>query len=249
MTDEASAATGGGARTDWAAQARSLVRAAMTATLATLDRDDGTPYASLVAVATLHDGRPLLLLSRLALHTRNIAADARVSLLLDRRDGVEDALAGPRVTLMGELGSTSDPLARARYLARHPGAAMYADFGDFGFYELSVSRGHFVGGFGRITPLSPAELTEPAGDAQQLVQAEASVLAHMNKDHADAVALMARVLGNAPEGTWRLAAVDPTGCDLVSANRGVRLSFPLRVTTADEIRRAFIALVAQARQG
>lgn len=250
MTSPASPASGAPERQDWAVQARGLVRSAMTATLATLDRDDGTPYASLVAVATLHDGRPLLLLSKLALHTRNATADGRVSLLVDCREASADALTGSRVTLMGELHTSADPLARARYLARHPGAAMYADFGDFSFYELAPARGHFVGGFGRITPLSATELIVPDAAAAVLVAAEADVLAHMNDEHADAIALMARVLGNAGDmGPWRLAGIDAEGFDLVAGNRGLRLAFPARVTTPDEVRRAFITLVGQARQG
>lgn len=238
-------------RPDWAAQARNLVRSAMTGTLATLDRNDGTPYASLVAVATLHDGRPLLLLSKLALHTRNAAADARVSLLVDCRESSESALTGARVTLMGTLRATSDAIVRARYLARHPDAAMYADFGDFQFYELAPSRGHFVGGFGRITPLTTAELLEPPQPAAaDLLAAEPDILAHMNDDHAEALAQMARVLGAAGKaGPWRLSGVDETGFDLVCVNRGLRLAFPARVSTPDEVRRAFIALVGQARQG
>lgn len=236
-------------RPDWAAQARSLVRSAMMATLATLDRDDGTPYASMVAVATLHDGRPLLLLSKLALHTRNAAAAPRVSLLVDRREATEAALTGPRVTLMGELRASADPLVRSRYLARHPDAAMYADFADFSFYELVPSRGHFVGGFGRITPLAATELLDHVPAAAGLIAAEPEVLTHMNDDHGDAIAQMARVLGGAGEaGLWRLAGIDGTGFDLVCANRGLRLAFPTSVSTPDEVRRAFIALVGAARQ-
>lgn len=249
MNDDKPVVDGREQRSNWAAEARALVRSAMTATLATLDREDGTPYASLVAVGTMPDGSPLLLLSRLALHTRNALDDPRASLLLDRRDGEMDALNGPRATLMGSLRPTTDPLARSRYLARHPGAAMYADFTDFAFYELSVSRAHFVGGFGRITPLAATELLDQTADARALAEVEAGVLAHMNHDHADAVALMARVLGNAIGGDWRLAGIDPTGCDLVGGNRGVRIAFPYRVTTADEIRQVFIALVGKARQG
>lgn len=230
-------------------QARDLVREAMTGTLATLDRGDGTPYASLVSVATLHDGRPVLLISRLALHTQNVAADPRVSLLVDRRESGDDALALARVTLMGRLRPSEHPSARARYLARHPAAAVYADFADFGFYELDPERGHFVGGFGRITPLSAVELVDGAPTSPELLEAEAGIIAHMNEDHADTLSLMARVLCGAGEGPWRIAGVDADGFDMVRQNRGLRLAFPGRVTSADDVRRAFIALVAQARKG
>jgi putative heme iron utilization protein len=249
MTSDATPAVDGSGRAGLAAEARNLVRAATTATLATVDCDDGTPYASLVAVATLHDGRPVLLLSRLALHTRNLLADPRASLLVDRRTAGDDALANPRVTLLGRLAATQEPAARARFLARHANAGGYADFADFGFYALAVARGHLVAGFGRITPLQANEMIEEVADAQELLVAEEDILLHMNDDHADAVALMARVLGGAEAGQWRLVGVDPAGFDLVSGNRGVRLAFPERVRTPDEVRRAFIALVAEARRG
>lgn len=233
-------------RSEWVAEARGLVRAAMTATLATLDRDDGTPYASLVAVATLHDGRPLLLLSRLAVHTRNLEAKPLASLLIDRRETAPEALTASRVTLLGELRATSDPAAKPRYLARHPAAVVYADFADFGFYELAIARGHFVGGFGRITPMAASDLVDPSAVAPDLLAAEPDVLAHMNDDHADAIALMARAQGGGA-GPWRLAGLDATGFDLVAGNQGLRLAFQSRVSTPDEVRRAFIALVGQAR--
>lgn len=234
-------------RSAWADEAGCLLRQALTATLATLDRDDGTPYGSLVALATLHDATPIVLLSRLALHTRNVTADARASLLVDRRDGGGDALAAPRVTVLGSLLPVTDPVVRGRYLARHPAAVAYADFGDFAFYTLSVARGHFVGGFGRIAPLTADELTASVDDAAALVAAEPSILAHMNEAHADAVDLLARVLGQGGDGPWRLTGVDPVGFDLRAGERTVRLGFPERVASADEVRRAFVVLIAAAR--
>src|SRR5438128_7714854 len=112
--------------------AKKLLREGRSGALATLMAGSGDPYCSLVNVATAADGSPLLLISRLAVHTKNILADPRVSLMLDeRKEG--DPLEGARVMLMGITGPTDDPTVRARYLARQPEAAMFACFADFGF--------------------------------------------------------------------------------------------------------------------
>ena len=115
----------------------------------------GDPYCSLVNVATAADGAPLLLISRLAIHTKNVLADPRVSLMLDeRKEG--DPLEGARVMLMGTATVTDDDDARARYLARQPEAEMFAGFKDFAVYRTDLKGAHLVAGFGRIVDLKPA---------------------------------------------------------------------------------------------
>src|ERR1043166_2308686 len=137
------------------AAAKTLMREGRSGALGTLMAGSGDPYCSLVNVATATDGSPLLLLSRLALHTRNILGDARVSLMLDeRREG--DPLQGARVMLMGTAAATADPQARRRYLDRQPEAEMFASFGDFAFYRMTLKGAHLVAGFGRIVDLAPA---------------------------------------------------------------------------------------------
>lgn len=131
-----------------AADPRTLMRAQRAAALGTVM--DGAPYVSLVLVAFDGDGAPLLLLSRLAQHTKNLLADPRVSLLFDGTAGLEDPLTGPRLTVLGSAAPCSDPEALERYLVRHPSASAYAGFSDFGLYKVSVARGHSVAGFGRI---------------------------------------------------------------------------------------------------
>src|SRR5262245_22754268 len=115
---------------------RRLVRSTLKGSLATLDRETGHPYASLVLVATEPDGAPILLISKLALHTRNLDKDLRASLLIDGTSGLGDPLTGGRVTLMGEARPTSSGTAMRRFLARHPSAESYAAFTDFGVYRL-----------------------------------------------------------------------------------------------------------------
>ncbi len=234
---------------DSAAQARRLVRTAWKATLATIDRESGHPYASLVAVATDPAGSPLLLLSDLAEHTRNLARDKRASLLFDGTAGGPDALTGPRVTLIGTLDVTTSEIARRRYLARHTAATDYIDFGDFNLWRLVPDRGHIVAGFGRIARIPADGLQTPVDDAEALVAAESEIVAHMNADHADACATLATELAGARNGHWAMTGCDPAGYDLVCSAQSVRLDFPHRVTTPDAFRKALIEMLSGARAG
>jgi heme oxygenase (biliverdin-IX-beta and delta-forming) len=238
---------------------RRLMRRQAHAALAT--SLDGHPYASLVAVACDHDASPLLLLSDLAQHSRNIAADRRVSLLFDGgppphppADSLEDLPADPlaeaRVSLVGEAVGDDDHRLRARFVARHPSAAQYAGFADFHLYRVTIGRGHLVAGFGRISWVEAAELRF-AGEARPLAEAEADIVAHMNADHADAVALYAsRLLRRSGDG-WRMTGIDPEGIDLCTGHEGARLEFGSHslapVLDPMAARQALVALAAEAR--
>src|SRR5215211_625825 len=169
------------------------MREARSGALATLMPASGDPYCSLVNVASAADGSPLLLISRLAVHTKNILADPRVSLMLDERKA-GDPLEGARVMLMGTAEPTEDPAARRRYLARQPEAEMFAGFKDFAFYRIALKGAHLVAGFGRIVDLTADELLTGISDATSLLDAEPEVCAHVNADHADAVRLYATKL-------------------------------------------------------
>lgn len=233
-----------------AATARRLVRTAWKATLGTLARDGGHPYASLVAVACEPDGTPLLLLSTLAEHTKNLLADPRASLLFDGTAAGPDALTGARVTLAGRIRTTKSSTARARYLARHAAAAQFVDFGDFAIYALEPEWAHLVAGFGRIVRLAPGELVRSVAGAEAIVAAEHDIVEHMAVDHADAVQLIAaRLAGGDPGLDWRLIGCDPDGIDLAAGAAALRLEFPQRITTLEEARSALIALTAAARNG
>jgi heme iron utilization protein len=232
--------------------ARGVMRAADRATLATVVRADqpdaGGPYASLVLAALDHDASPLLLISTLADHTRNLAADARVSLLFDGTAGLDEPLAGPRVSVQARAVRTDEPRHRARFLARHPGAAMYAGFKDFALYRLEVARAHLVAGFGRIHWIDARDLLFDTRDAAALAESEPGIIEHMNADHADAVQLYAsRLLGEAGEG-WRMTGIDPEGLDLRLAGRVARLPFLTPVHDAESARAELVRLVNQARQ-
>jgi putative heme iron utilization protein len=226
--------------------AKKLLREGRSGALATLMAGSDNPYCSLVNVATAADGSPLLLISGLALHTKNILADARVSLMLDeRKDG--DPLEGARVTLMGTASRTDDPAARRRYLARHPSAEMFAGFADFAFYQISLSGAHLVAGFGRIVDLPPAGLLTDLSGAEALVEAEPEIVAHMNDDHAETCRLYATKLLGAADGSWRCVGSDPEGLELQMQRTALRLTFPQRITSPGVLRQVLKQLAEQAR--
>ena len=226
--------------------AKKLLREGRSGALATLVAGSGDPYCSLVNVATCADGAPILLLSRLALHTRNILADPRVSLMLDERKA-GDPLEGARVMLMGKAAATEDPAARAAYLRRQPEAELFAGFGDFAFYRMAVERAHLVAGFGRIVDLAAQDILTDIKDAQALVEAEADAIAHMNADHAEACRLYATRLLGAPDGEWHCVGIDPEGIELQLGRMALRLDFAQRVTAPGPLRAALKQLAEQAR--
>ena len=231
-----------------AAEARSLMRTALKGALGTLDQKAGFPFASLVLVAAEPDGSPLLFLSKLALHTQNLAKDARASLLIDGTSGLGDPLTGGRVTITGHVRPTSDANSKARFLARHASANGYAAFPDFAMYRLEITSGHFIGGFGRIVSLSASDLLTDVSGAEELVTAEAGVVEHMNSDHSDAVALYATELAGCEPGDWRMSGIDPGGIDLLHCSSAARVDFPRLIRTAQEARVVLIELVKQARE-
>jgi putative heme iron utilization protein len=230
---------------DAARAAKRLVREARVGALATL-LHDGAPHASLVTVATLPDNSPILLLSQLARHTENMLRDPRISLLIDER-GKDDPLAGARISLTGWIARTDAAAAPRRFLARHPEAAGYAGFKDFAYWRVEIEGAHLVAGFGRIVDLKPEPLITKIDDAAQLLAAEEAAIAHMNTDHAEAIALYAaRLLGAAP-GDWRMIGIDPEGCDLMLNDRVRRLDFPERVTEPNRLREVLAGLARRAR--
>jgi heme iron utilization protein len=231
-----------------AADARGLVRRAFKGSLATIDRKNGYPYASLITLATDSSGAPTVLISTLAQHTANLAKDPRASILVDATGALADPLQGARVTLYGRAEKAADEAVRRRFLARHPEAAFYADFPDFAFWRLQVEGAHYIGGFGRIFDLAPDELLVPLEGAEMLVDAEPGIVAHMNEDHADALALYATVLAGGPPGAWRMTGIDPDGCDLVLDGQALRIAFAERITSPAEARAALVRLAAAARQ-
>ena len=228
------------------AAAKKLMREARSGALATLMAGSGDPYCSLVNVATAADGTPLLLISRLAVHTKNILADPRASLMLDERKP-GDPLEGARVMLMGTAIKTASADARRRYLMQQPEAEMFAGFGDFSFYELKLKGAHLVAGFGRIVDLKPADVLTDLAGADALVAAESEIVAHINQDHADTCRLYATKLLGAPDGAWRCVGCDPEGLELQLDRTALRLPFPQLVTQPGVLRAVLKQMAEQAR--
>jgi putative heme iron utilization protein len=226
--------------------AKHLLRTIRAGALATLDRADGTPFASLTTVATDSDGSPLLLMSQLSAHTQNLQQDPRASILLAQA-GKGDPLAHPRLTVIGRATVDREPRLRERFLARHPKARLYADFGDFSFWRLEIERAHLNGGFARARDLDGSEIRTDLSGADDLLAAEADAVAHMNADHREALALYATRLSGAPSSDWRATGLDPEGMDLAAGDLTARTPFRRRVTTADDLRRHLKELADAAR--
>ena len=231
--------------------AKTLLRVIRAGALATIDRNTGHPFASLVNLASDSDGSPLILISRLSTHTANLETDRRASVLMASA-GKGDPLAHPRLTMIGAFRpiARDDPnetRVRRRFLARHPKAELYAGFADFSFWRLAVVSAHLNAGFARAADLKAADVMTDLAGAENLIETEESAVAHMNEDHADAVRLYATKLLGAEDGAWRLTGLDPEGLDLALGESTLRLPFPARVTTAGDLRAMVVGLAKEAR--
>jgi putative heme iron utilization protein len=230
------------------AAAKKLLRETRSGALATLMCGSGDPYCSLVNVGSAPDGSPLLLLSRLAVHTKNLLADPRISLMLDeRKQG--DPLQGARVMLMGTAVASDQANDRRRYLARNPEAELFAGFADFGFYRMALQAAHLVAGFGRIVDLSPGDVLIAVDDAAGLLDAEADIVAHLNGEHAETLRMYATKLLGGPDGAWRCAGCDPEGLELQLGRLALRLPFPRRVKSPGALRQVLRQLAEETRAG
>ena len=211
----------------------------------------GHPFASLMPYALDEQGRPLMLISSMAVHTQNLMSDPRASLLVTQ-EAAGDPLAAGRLTLMGQARPVSDADkggARAAYLARHVNAAYWVDFDDFSFWQLEPADLYFVGGFAAMDWVSGPEYLAARPDP--LADSAESIIKHMNEDHAEALGTCARVLTGESADEVTMVSVDRLGFKLRlrSGERvhSVRLPFPHEVTTAGQCREVFIEMLARTR--
>lgn len=241
---------------DPVALGRELLRSARIGTLATIEDGTGFPFATLTNVASDVDGAPLILVSGLSTHTRNLLGDARVSLLLTKsgqnaRAEKGDPLAHPRLTVQARAMRVEDeaslPRLRARFLARHPKAQMYVDFPDFTFFRLEPVSVHLNGGFARAFDGDPRYLTADLEDLNAFAALEAEALAHLNAEHADTLSLYAEKLARRGAGKWRAAALDPHGLDLMLGDEVARIAFAQEVQDGKSLRETLHALAVSAR--
>src|SRR3989442_163138 len=245
----------------YAERARTLAHVGRVGTLATLSRrHPGHPFASVMPYALDDAGRPVVLISSMAMHTQNLQADPRASLLVTQpglgpqREESGDPLARARLTLMGDarvVPPAEVSAARAAYLARHARAAYWVDFEDFAFWRLEVTDLYFVGGFAAMDWVSAAAYFAAAPDP--LADVADGIVEHMNRDHADALVAYARLYAGEEADAATMVAVDRLGFKL-RVRRGdrlssVRIAFPREVRTAGESREVLIEMLRRARGG
>ncbi len=229
----------GGEARRWAA--RCLMRSARVGSLATLQ--DGRPFVSLVTPATAPDGSILLLLSDLAEHTHHLLADPGCALLLTGAPAEVNPQTTPRLTLSGTAAPDPDSALKARYMAIHPYAALYAGFTDFRIWRLRPGEGRLVEGFARASHLRGSDLAPAPASVTALMAAEDAIIAHCNADHP---AALARIAGE--PGTWRMVAVDADGCDLALGERVIRVAWTVPAVSAVDVRRELVRLAGTATQ-
>ena len=222
--------------------ARKLLRAARVATLATTT--GGQPFTALVTPATSPNGDILLFLSSLSEHTRHLRADPRCALMVTGSTDDPNPQTAPRLTVTGLAETIEDAGLKSRWLARHPYAALYADFADFALWRIAPKAGLLVAGFARATRLRQADL---APDSDAIAAAEAGIIAHCNQDHADAMDLIAGAAGGTGDA-WRMVAADTDGCDLSNGQRAVRIAWAAPLGDASAIRNELVRLVGHARR-
>jgi putative heme iron utilization protein len=236
-----------------AEEARTLVSATNLGALASLTAD-GDPWASLITYGCLEDGAPVLCLSRLAEHGRNVDGNPRASVVITQTDPPPDPLAAARVTLAGrcERPGSVDALAAARevHLAAVPAAKYYVDFSDFSLYVLRVERVRWVGGYGRMDSASAADYAAAAIDP--VVGHANQAIAHLNADHADALVQIAQALGGYPDATAAsCSGIDRYGIDLsLDTERGrapARVAWTEPLQQHGDMRRASVELTQRAR--
>ena len=225
---------------------RRLIRPSRSGILATVDTEThGTPYASLVLMSCTMDANPLLLMSDLARHSRNLAADQRASLIIGKL-GL-DALSQTRATLIGRIETSDDEDQRARFLRHHAGARSQMSFGDFRLYRLQLESVHFIAGFGRIETLDADDVVLPATAGSALAAAETDIVEHMNNDHGDAVHAYAAALADRHGLGWTMTGIDPEGMDLARNDAESRVDFETTVDGPESARAELVRLAKLAR--
>ena len=237
----------------FAERARTLVDQGRTGALATLSRrHPGHPFASMMPYALDGDGRPLFLISAMAMHTQNLEADGRASLLVTQPGATDDPLASGRVTLMGQATRVSRhdvDGVRPTYLAAHANAAYWVDFEDFSFWRLEVDDVYFVGGFAAMGWVDAPEYRAARPDP--LADVAPGIIEHMNRDHADALVLYARMLGGLAAEAAEMVAVDRLGFKLrvraADGLHGCRIAFPREAASAEQCRAVLIEMLADLR--
>jgi putative heme iron utilization protein len=238
----------------FAERARTLLHLGRVGSLSTLSRKrPGFPFGSLMPYALDGAGRPVFLISTMAMHTQNLQQDGRASLLVTQPEASGDPLGAARVTLVGNVS----PIAKAEvgearrlYLERHENSKYWVDFDDFSFFAMDVVDVYYVGGFGVMGWITAQEYSQAQPDP--LADAAAGILQHMNADHQDALILLARVFAGTEAREAVMTSVDRLGFHVrmktEEGMKGARVAFLSEVSTPVETRKILVEMVQQARR-
>jgi heme iron utilization protein len=237
----------------FAERARTLMYLGRVGSLSTLSRKQpGFPFGSVMPYGLDDYGRPIFLISTMAMHTQNLQADPRASLLVTQDDAGGDPLGASRVTLVGNvLPAPQSEVAEARklYLARYANSKYWVDFEDFSFYRMDVVDVYYVGGFGVMGWVSASEYAHSQPDP--LADSMAEIIQHMNADHKDALVLIARKFAHVESTEVTMTAVDRLGFHVrlktPDGMRGARIAFLGEVSNSAETRKVLVEMVQQAR--
>jgi heme iron utilization protein len=237
----------------YAERVRTLLSLTSIATLSTLSRKHvGFPFGSLMPYALDVAGRPIFLISSMAMHTQNLKADPRASLFVEQTGADGDPLGAPRATLLGHVELVPQPdlaAAREQYLARHPNSSYWVDFADFNFFRLQPIDVYYVGGFGVMGWVEAPDYEHASPDP--LAEASAGILSHMNADHADSMILLAKTHADLVASEATMTSVDRLGFSLrlktTEGMKGARINFPREVTTPQDTRKVLVEMVRQAK--
>jgi len=235
-------------------RARTLLYVARTGSLSTISvKQAGFPFGSVMPYALDTEGHPIFLISTMAMHTKNLQADPRCGLLVTHPDAGADPLASSRVTLIGQakqIEHSDVPNVRELYLARHGNSRSWVDYADFSFYRMDVLDVYYIGGFGVMGWVAASEFEAARPDP--LVDSAAGIIQHMNKDHADALILMARKFAGIETSEATMTSVDRLGFQLRykidDGARTARIAFLRPVTNSMETRSVLVEMVSQARE-
>ena len=239
----------------FAERARTLVHIGRIGSLSTLSRKQpGFPFGSVMPYGLDVGGRPIFLISTMAMHTQNLQADPRASLLVTQPDASGDPLGASRVTLVGNVHTVPESErteARALYLERYANSKYWVDFEDFSFYRMDVLDVYYVGGFGVMGWVQTSDYRQARPDP--LADCAAAILEHMNADHKDALVLIARNFAGIEAEEASMTAVDRLGFHVRlktdEGMKGTRIGFLREVNDPSEARQVLVEMVQQARGG
>src|ERR1035438_3145485 len=239
----------------FAERARTLIQSSRIGSLSTQShKQPGFPFGSLMPYALDGEGRPIFLVSTMAMHTQNLQGDPRASLFVTELAASGDPLGASRITLIGNVIKIPEPeLAAARtvYLTRYPDGKYWVDFDDFSFYRMDVLDVYYVGGFGVMGWVAALDYSQAQPDP--LVEQKNDIMQHMNADHKDALILLAKRFAGVEAQEAEMTSVDRLGFNVrLKAQDGVhgaRIAFLREVTNATQAREVFVEMVKQARQG